>query len=378
MLERLKLQAAGNGKEMTAAFVALGVVLLAGAGYVYMTPPVEEPDDIQFEGGGDPQPETEEFEAFFIDVELIDSAIVQDGSGRYEEDEVLTNWPAYFYDDTPELEFNISVNTTRNVTVDLQQVNLTREERIVADRNDEVLYENNRLLIYRAPEISNGRFSTRRTFNVENDLEEPASDLAADFPASTSSLNTRLILTVEYVTEPINGQRYNGTLRLTPTLESNNDAYWIEGEQTANVTETQTRIIEPAEPVEPSEPAPDPEPVVGEPNMQLVGLLGLLGLGFVASGGLVAATVPKLDPDELRKEVEHNEYSEWISEGELMLDSADEYVYVSSIEDLVNVGIDTDKRVIYDPDLAVYTVTDGDVIYYYTTEPADLQRWAHI
>ncbi|TQQ83547.1 hypothetical protein EGH24_01780 [Halonotius terrestris] len=377
MLPRLKLQLAGNGKELTAAFVALGVVLLLGAGYVYMTPPIEQPDP-QPDAQPDPGPETEEFEAFFLEVELIDSAEVQDGSGRYEEGQVLTKWPAYFYQYSPELEFNISVNTTRNVTVDLQQVNLTREERIVADRNDETLYENNRLLIYRAPEISNGRFSTRRTFNVRNELQEPAEDIAADFPSSTSSLNTRLLLTVEYVTEPINGQRYNGTIRLTPELGSNNDAYWIEGEQTARISENQTRIIEPAEPTEPTQPTEPPEPVRGEPDMQLVGMLSLLGLVCIGVGGVVAAKVPEIDPEELKKEVEHNEYSEWISEGELMLDSANEYVYVSSIEDLVNVGIDTDKRVIYDPDLSVYTVTDGDVIYYYTTEPSDLQRWAHI
>jgi len=85
--------------------------------------------------------------------------------------------------------------------------------------------------------------------------------------------------------------------------------------------------------------------------MGLVALLAVLGLVAVASGGAIGAKAPQLDEEELRKEIAHNEYSEWISEGELLLDSDNEFVSVNSIEDLVNVGIDANKRVIYDPDL---------------------------
>ena len=112
--------------------------------------------------------------------------------------------------------------------------------------------------------------------------------------------------------------------------------------------------------------------------MQLVGILMLLGLIAIGIGSIIAAKMPEVDEEELRREVAHNEYSEWISEGELVLDADNEYVYVDSIEDLVNVAIDTDKRVIHDPDFSVYTVTDGAVIYYYMTEPSDLQQWTNI
>ncbi|MFB6232633.1 MAG: DUF5305 family protein, partial [Haloarculaceae archaeon] len=111
---------------------------------------------------------------------------------------------------------------------------------------------------------------------------------------------------------------------------------------------------------------------------QLVGILTMLGLAAFAIGAVIARKVPDIDAAELRAEAEHEEYSEWISEGELVLDATNEYVYVSSVEDLVNVAIDTDKRVIHDSDLSVYTVTDGEVIYYYTAEPSDLERWANI
>ena len=112
--------------------------------------------------------------------------------------------------------------------------------------------------------------------------------------------------------------------------------------------------------------------------MGLVALLAMLGAVAVASGGAIAAKAPQFDEEELKQEIAHNQYSEWISEGDVLIDSDNEFVAVNSVKDLVNVGIDANKRVIYDPDLSVYTVSDDGVTYYYTTEPADLQRWAHL
>jgi len=393
MLPRLKLRVATNSKPLTVGFVVLGVVLLLGSGYVFLTPPVEE-SAAQPDPQPTPQPETEEFEAFFLQVELIDSAVVETGSTElaptlsgpsqqaYEEDEVLTRPPAYFYQYTPELTFNVTANTTQNVSVDLT-TRLSREEEVVTDREDEdseVVYTNDRLLMYRQDTVTDGRVTNRRAFDVEDDLEGPADDVAADFPASATSLNTQLLLTVDYRTEPINGTVYSGTLNVTPSLESNSDAYWLTGDQQANVSKTRTRTIEPAEPAgagttgQPAEPTES----TGEPNMRLVALLAMLGSVAVASGGAIAAKAPQFDEEELEKEIAHNQYSEWISEGDVLIDSDNEFVSVNSIEDLVNVGIDANKRVIYDPDLSVYTVSDGDVTYYYTTEPANLQRWAHL
>ena len=394
MLPRLKLGVATNSKEFTIGFVVLGVVLLLGSGYVLLTPPVEEPAS-QPEPQPDPGPETEEVEVFFLDVELIDSAVVETASSElpptisgpnqqaYEEGEVLTREPAYFYRYAPKLTFNVTATTTKNVSVELT-TRLSREERVVTDRDEEdneTVYTNDRLLMYRQDTVTDGRVTNRRSFDVRNDLEGPADDVAAEFPSSTTSLNTQLRLTVDYQTEPINGTVYNGTLNMTPSLESNNDAYWLTGDQQANVSETQTRTIEPAGTADPGasdQPTEPSEPTRGEPNMGLVALLAILGLVAVAGGGAIAAKAPQLDEEELKTEIAHNQYSEWISEGELLLDSDNEFVSVNSIEDLVNVGIDANKRVIYDPDLSVYTVADGDVTYYYTTEPASLQRWTHL
>ena len=399
MLPRLKLRVAGNDRPLTVGFVLLGVVLLLGSGYVFLTPPVEQPAT-QPDPQPAPQPETEEFEAFFLQVELIDSAVVETGSPEfaptlsgpsqqaYEEDEVLTRQPAYFFQYTPELTFNVTANTTQNVSVELTTRRRSKEE-VVADRGDEaneddeaneVIYTNDRLLMYRQDTVTDGRVTNRRAFDVENDLEEPADDVAADFPASTTALNTQLILTVDYQTEPINGTVYSGTLNMTPSLESNSDAYWLTGDQQANISKTQTRTIEPAEPVdaEPSGQPAEQSESTGEPNMGLVALLAMLGSVAVASGGAIAAKAPQFDEEELKQEIAHNQYSEWISEGDVLIDSDNEFVAVNSVKDLVNVGIDANKRVIYDPDLSVYTVSDDGVTYYYTTEPADLQRWAHL
>ena len=121
-----------------------------------------------------------------------------------------------------------------------------------------------------------------------------------------------------------------------------------------------------------------PEPEKGDPNMQLIGVLLILGISTIGIGITIAEKVPQFDKEKLEQQVAHNQYSEWISEGDVLIDSDNEFVAVNSVKDLVNVGIDANKRVIYDPDLSVYTVSDDGVTYYYTTEPADLQRWAHL
>ncbi|ERH06910.1 MAG: hypothetical protein J07HN4v3_02536 [Halonotius sp. J07HN4] len=396
MLPRLKLRVATNSRPLTIGFVVLGVVLLLGSGYVFLTPPVEEPVT-QPDPQPVPQPETKEFEAFFLQVELIDSAVVETGSGElaptisgptqqiYEEDEVLTRSPAYFYEYTPELTFNVTANTTRNVSVDLT-TRLSREEKVVTDRDDEdngVIYTNDRLLMYRQDTVTDGRVTNRRTFDVKEDLADKTEEIGADL--SETDVKSNLTLLVDYRTEPINGSVYTGTVSINSSLnyrdlESNprEGTYWLTGDQQANVSKTQTRTIEPAEPVDaepPDQPAEPSEPT-GEPNMGLVALLAMLGSVAVASGGAIAAKAPQFDEEELEKEIAHNQYSEWISEGDVLIDSDNEFVAVNSVEDLVNVGIDANKRVIYDPDLSVYTVSDGDVTYYYTTGPANLQRWA--
>ncbi|ESS09604.1 MAG: hypothetical protein A07HN63_00409 [uncultured archaeon A07HN63] len=390
MLTRLKLRLAGNEKQLTIAFAVLGVVLLAGAAYVYAAPlltaPAQQPEQPeQPEQPAEPRTETEVVpnRVFSINASIIDSAVVQEDSERYEDGRVLRRYPAYFKQYTPDLTLNITTRSTPNVTVDIRKELISQRE---VTRDDELVYVDNRTLTNRSHfAVTDGRTVWERTFNVEDEIEDPRARVDEDFSADEVSFDRRFILNIYYETEPINGTRYSGSLQIPETpggdsfeINTADEVYWVSGKQSVNETVwnngTRTVTLPPPDDPEPVETEPDRP----EPDLQLVGILTMLGLAAFAIGAVIATKVPDIDEAELRAEAEHEEYSEWISEGELVLDATNEYVYVSSIEDLVNVAIDTDKRVIHDSDLSVYTVTDGEVIYYYTAEPSDLERWANI
>jgi hypothetical protein len=390
MLTRLKLRLAGNEKQLTIAFAVLGVVLLAGAAYVYAAPlltaPAQQPEQPeQPEQPVEPRTETEVVpnRVFSINASIIDSAVVQEDSERYEDGRVLRRYPAYFKQYTPDLTLNITTRSTPNVTVDIRKELISQRE---VTRDDELVYVDNRTLTNRSHfSVTDGHTVWERTFNVEDEIEDPRARVDEDFSADEVSFDRRFILNIYYETEPINGTRYSGSLQIPETpggdsfeINTADEVYWVSGKQSVNETVwnngTRTVTLPPPDDPEPVETEPDRP----EPDLQLVGILTMLGLAAFAIGAVIATKVPDIDEAELRAEAEHEEYSEWISEGELVLDATNEYVYVSSIEDLVNVAIDTDKRVIHDSDLSVYTVTDGEVIYYYTAEPSDLERWANI
>ena len=406
MLPRLKLQIATNSKPLTVGCVVLGVVLLLGSGYVFLTPPVEEPAS-QPDPQPDPQFETIEYDTFFLEVEVIDSATVNNPSESADRslsgpsdqalskgDEIIRA-PEYDTEYTDELTFNITANTTQNTTVKVKKrlfvrENITASEEYVVDSREN-------LLMYRENSIQDGWISNKRTFDIQNDIYEPQDS----YTPRSLTRNTTLILDIDYnTTEEINGEYYyTGSFQMESDINYNTDnndevtTYSVDNwelsddynnisllkegnKQIARVSKTESRRNKVQSKASTSQ---DPTKSNNKkPDMRLVALLAVLGLVAVASGGAIAAKAPQLDEEVLKTEIAHNQYSEWISEGDLLLDSDNEFVAVNSIEDLVNVGIDANKRVIYDPDLSVYTVSDDDVTYYYTTDPADLQRWTHL
>ena len=417
MLSQIKLQIAANEETLRTGFLIIGVVLLLGSGYVYLTP---EERTVQVEPDPspdpDPTPETESFEAFFLEVEPVDSAVVTQNSTAAErilsgpkdqvlkEGDVLTRAPVYDKDYLDEITFNITANTTAEANVALT-TELYRQEqivfsdwRIVDQRENILMYREDRLTEENAPQ---GMVTNRRAFDLSREqITGPAEVYDPNY--ESASLNTSLILDVTYnTTNQINGKSYRGLVRLESTVsesgstfelgewsinrpQSDEDAAWVtDDQQTVRIGKNQTRKLQTENETQSanttqSATTPTTRTIQEDPDMQLVALLSILGVVSVATGGTIAAKAPQIDEEELQKQVTHSEYSEWISEGELVLDSGNEYVYVGSVEDLVNVAIDTDKRVIHDPDFSVYTVTDGKVIYYYTAEPSDLERWANI
>jgi len=345
MLTRLKLQVATNGTALAAGCLIVGVLLLAGAGYVYATPGVEE------------QP-PEEIDSFDIEVSLDDSAIVQQESLLYDRGETLQSKPVYFLNLTPELTLETAVDTSSD-----HDVTVTHELVLIeqAGRDGTEFWSRETTLASTQSTVTDGSQQTNASFDAR-DLSVRQAEIGSVIDA-VSEPTAHLRLETTYETEPVAGEPYEGTLVVSSDINLVTNAVWFDADRTAS--DSGQRLVE-------------QEPVTLSPNLMLVILLAVAGSGFIVAGGVVVSRSGKYDEHDLRIEMYNNEYSEWISKGELVVDPDRQYIYVNSLKDLVNIGIDADKRVIHDTELNAYVVVDSGLVYYYAREPTNIELWANV
>ena len=105
---------------------------------------------------------------------------------------------------------------------------------------------------------------------------------------------------------------------------------------------------------------------IGAPVVSAFGVLGLVLLA-----GIRIRTRTELTPLEeaiLRYETHREEFDEWITTAVLPASAYQgEWAEVDTLEDLVDLAIDTDERVVEDPENGVYVVRHERVTYRYTS-----------
>ncbi|MEA1932802.1 MAG: DUF5305 family protein [Euryarchaeota archaeon] len=345
MYPRLKLRVANNGLALAAVCVIAGLLLFAAAGHVYTTPEVQQQEPVEVDN-------------YDIQFSLSERAVVENENPLYETGEVLESKPAYFTNATPEITFVTAVSGSDDRNVSITQRFVLVEE---ATRDGEQLWSRERVLQTNEETFTDGQSRTNLSLDIE--------DLASDQTGIRSALGgiatptTNLRLETTYRTESVEGRSYQGQLSLSLRFESTDNAYWFAGSR--SVSDSETRLER-------------PDPVQQPPNYLHVFLLSLGGVGLIGLAGVTIQKSNEYDPHELRIEMYNAEYSEWISEGELVVDPDRQYVYVNSLGDLVDIGIDADKRVIHDRDLKAYVVVDNDLIYYFAREPTNIELWANV
>lgn len=342
---RIRHQVGVYGTAIGAVLVVLGVVAILAGGYVYMTPPTEEIP-----------PQETDSQTFETTVEH--SADVVNPTPLYDPPGTVRNQPVYFLNGTPQLRIEVvadvpegrEVTTTHNVTVYREAT--FRETAFFAET--ETLIEETATTEdgeTRAEAILDVPATAGRTAEVRNTI------------GGTGTVETGVRVRTTYETTPDDGPEYEGVLRTDSELELTERAYWLVEEEIA-ASETETRTT---------------EPVVRQqsPNVPVVLGLLLLGLASIAGGVRLASWSRTVDIESLETQVHRSRYDEWISEGDFPTDAGKQYVYINSLEDLVDIAIDTGKRVIYDPELDTYGVLDGDMVYYHSSDATTIDSWVN-
>lgn len=339
----LKYQLAVYCVAVSVALVLLGVVALGGAGYVYSNPPVEEIPSREVDA-----------QEFSTNVET--SAVVVNETVLYAEGETVSDQPVYFTDTMPVLRLGAVASVPDDRPVDVSHRLVVHQR---ATFQNEVFWEQREVLAEEEATVSDGTFRVNTTVNTSAVRERSAT--IRDVLGSIGSLSSELRLETTYATESTRDGVYEGQLSAASELSSNENGYWLEDPLSASQTESET--------------------VSGDvrqlsPNVPLAATLGLGGVvAFVLAGLVWFWGSRRADVYELEIQIERSRYSEWISEGELPMDHDKQFVYINTLTDLVDIAIDTNKRVIYDADVETYSVVDDDIIYYHAVDPRSVSSW---
>jgi len=326
------------GPVLAAFLVLLGLVGLGVAGVASTQPQYETTTSQAFEQTVGTSVET--------------SAVVTGNTTLYEDDERLDDKPAYLLSASPNVTLSVDSRVPDGVETRL-------EERLVLEltgtKDGERFWQEDRTLVNRTRRVNGTAPATNVTVDIPQ-LERELADVRGEV-GQIGTFQSRLRLEVTYATN-----RYSGTLTAAAPLQITDRAYWIDGSLSGE--ETQTTAV-----TERTEIPPDPLSYLGP---------GLAGLVAIALGGVVWTRHREVDLTAIERAINRSQYEEWLSTGEFPTGPNKRHIRMENLEDVVDVAIDSNKRVIYDESYRVYAVADGDLVYYFAEYPERVEDWLDI
>ncbi len=321
---RLDLVIADRGRSLAIALALVGVLALVGAGWVAATPGTSTT--------------TEEVDQETVATEVTTSAtIVEDGP--WEAGTELEENPVYTLPEAPELTLTAETSVPSDDAEVVHEVHVRHE----AEHEDAVFWEETVREERTAAAIEDDVARSETTIDVDALAAERA-DVEAEFD-DVGTVRTVLEVVAVYDTGTHADEQ-----TVSSQLELTEDAYWLEeSELTESTDHSETAQVE-----------------VGEsPNAAAVAGLAALGLLALAGAGVVHTRRP-IDPESARRSVHERRYAEWISEGSIPMWVGDYHVELDTLEDVVDVAIDTNARVVHDRQRGLFAVVNDNVVYYHS------------
>lgn len=316
-----------HGPTMIIALLVLGTVGIGAAGWVSTQPPTTEI--------------TDHSDRQTVESSLSTRSVVTGETSLYREGTTITNQPVYLRDATPNLTLALE---TRLPSETAGRVDQLVELVYTATRNGEVFWKRTKTLS--GEQTRDGRtVVTRTTISIPSVLAQRNAYQAEVGEAATVAVHIRT--SVEYSHE-----EYEGTFSETAAIRSGAGWYSVPSKTASRTHSTlETRTVE--------------LNVYDKPRFLVPGALGgvLFITGLLVAGLYYGGT--RRQSTVIEADVHHERYVDWISRGTLPQDDSPTAVYTDSLEDLVDVAIDTGERVIYDADRDRYAVLRGRTGYYH-------------
>ena len=321
---RLDLLVARYGMGLVVALAVLGVVALGASAWAVATP---QTDTVE-----------QQVDDETIETELTTSAVVVD-DGLWEQGTVLEDNPVYLQNATPTLQLHTRTSVPSADTEVIHDVELVYE----AVRDEKRFWEQPDPVSRDAPSAEGAIAESDAEIRIDEIRDQRRS--LEDELAGVGSVDVTLRVTTSYDTGTNDGE-----LTMETPLRTVDGAYWLD-EPTPTATESYTETQE----IEVSESR---SPV-------LVGLLALLGVLSLSTAWLFSRW-SAVDEVAARQAVHERRYAEWISRGSIPMWIGEHHISLDTLEDVVDVAIDTNERVVHDRQRGLFAVVNDDVVYYYT------------
>lgn len=320
---RLDLLIAKHGRSILIGLLVVGAVALLVTGWVVATPGTTTV--------------TEEVGQQTVATDVETSAEVVE-SGLWEEGTVLENNPAYITSATPELQVTAETNIPTEDTAATHEIQLRYE----ASRDGQAFWDETVTLEPTEAFATSQRAVTQATIDVEAVAERVAE--LEDELAGISTVDIELVVVTSYDTGT-----HVGTQTASTPFVLTGETYYLEEHPSASDTHPLTQTSEQTE----------------SPNSALLGALVLVALGSFGGAAFVNAR-SDVDVEHARQQIHERRYAEWISQGSLPMWIGDEHISLDTLEDVVDVAIDTNERVIQDRNRGLFAVVSDGVVYYYS------------
>lgn len=326
---RLKYLITRQGPMIALALVLVGALVIGAAGWMYATPETAEV--------------TDQTNRVTISSGLHSNARVTGNSSLYETGTQLHDPPVYLFSATP----TATLNLTTTVPAD-QSVDVTQEVTVVytATRDGEPFWQRSSTLAREETTTQSGSVTTRTGLDPRA-IQRQVTQLENEI-GTAGSVSVRLQYTVIYETA-----QYEGQLTTTAPLTITDDWYVIGTESVERTHST---------PVSRTVTVPDQN---RDRYLIAGGLGGLLILAGTGIAGLYYTRLQDIDENALAYHVHRERYTDWISRGKLPESLQSPAIQTESLEDLIDVAIDTGNRAIYDSERELYVVFTDTATYYF-------------
>lgn len=339
-LHKLRYLLAARPELLRRVCIAVALVSVIAAGFTFVNPPTTEV--------------TATADRQTITTTLNSQATVAENSSLYPRGEVLSDMPVYPRSVAPNATVTAVTTPSKGESVRIdQRIVLVYEARTA---RGETFWRRTRILERTNTSTDGDEVVSNATLRITA-IERQVAQIESEI-GDAGRVTTHLEVESRYDTT-----HYEGSSKGRGAIRIHDGSYEIDRlslQDEYGATETEMRPIL-------SKTSRLSLPLVGVlvvPHTTLA--FALLTLCGAIGAGVTVAFAHRFKPEIERAALHAARYAEWISQGTLPSGFEDRAVYMETLEDLVDVAIDSEKRIVHDRSREVYAVIDAHATYIYS------------